>query len=238
MDGCGETDRGGVGKKDTVVMDLHIHSSYSPDGAVNPREIVKALRKKGFAGGVIADHNTIQGGVEGERWGKEMGVLMVPGVEVSTASGHVLGLGIREDVQRGMSVAETIEAIENMGGVAVAAHPYRFWSGLGEREVRNNPFRVVEVKNGRSGPGSNRKARDLAMGLGKNMTGGSDSHDLYHIGWAYTVFTVPVESADDVIDAILRGETDGAGKDRGALDTLKYTAKSVSEWLGRGMKKM
>ncbi len=52
---------------------------------------------------------------------------------MTTSEGHLLAYGINGPVPKGLPVQETIDLVHNGGGIAVAAHPYRAWSGLAER---------------------------------------------------------------------------------------------------------
>ncbi|WP_248926461.1 PHP domain-containing protein [Paenibacillus hamazuiensis] len=77
--------------------DLHSHTTAS-DGTVPPRENVRMAREAGLAAIAITDHDTVAGVDEAMREGERLGVIVVPGVEISTfAAGqdiHVLGLFI------------------------------------------------------------------------------------------------------------------------------------------------
>ncbi len=109
-------------------IDMHIHTSYSPDGMVEPVEVLKIAKKLGLSAVAITDHNEIKGALKAKN-AKIIDVIV--GEEVSTSAGHVLAYNIQSLIPRGLSVAETIDKIHECGGIAVIAHPYRFWSGVG-----------------------------------------------------------------------------------------------------------
>ena len=48
--------------------DLHIHSKYSYDGILEPKDIVKIAIKKGLDGIAITDHNTVKGALEAKKY--------------------------------------------------------------------------------------------------------------------------------------------------------------------------
>jgi len=137
-----------------------------------------------------------------------------------------------------MGVLETIERIHDLGGIAVAAHPYRFWSGLGEDNVIGRPFDGIEELNGRSNFRGNRKAHALVKQMKASVTGGSDSHENFTLGDAYTVFPEGTDTVDKAIQAILDHQTKVGGGSRTRTHTVHYVTKSVSEWLRRGMRRM
>src|SRR3989304_3487997 len=117
-----------------MLVDLHNHTRHSPDSRVDPQELVTLARRIGLDGIAVTDHNAV-GGVreagEAAGAGAGPGFPVTPACEISTSEGHVLAYGVREAIPRDRGVRETVEQIAALGGVAVAAHPYRFWSGLG-----------------------------------------------------------------------------------------------------------
>ncbi len=220
-----------------MLVDLHNHTRYSPDSRVSPAELVAVARRIGLQGLAITDHNAVGGIAEAEgAAGKDFVVL--PGIEVSTAAGHVLGYGVREAILRGLSVAETVERITALGGVAVAAHPFRFWSGIGARALGEATFPAYETANARTLRRGNVRARDLAKLAKVGETGGSDSHFLDEVARAVTAFDSGVSSADALLDQLARRRTRSQGFDRDASGTLRYVPKAVGEWIGRGLKRI
>ncbi|OPY31063.1 MAG: putative hydrolase [Methanomassiliicoccales archaeon PtaU1.Bin124] len=217
--------------------DLHIHSIHSPDGSNEVKDIIRILRSQGINGAAFTDHNSVEGGREALGL-KEKDFLVIPGVEVSTIEGHIIALNVTEPIERNLSVIETIHRIHGLGGIAVAAHPYRFWSGLGEENIIGQPFDAVEVLNGRSNDRGNAKAVKLARDLKAPVTAGSDSHENMTLGDAFTVFPEGTETIDQAIQAILHHQTKTGGRSRNVSHTVKYVTKSVSEWIGRGMRRM
>src|SRR2546425_5681778 len=156
-------------------FDLHNHTRYSPDSRVDPAALVDAARKIRLAGIAITDHNSV-GAIAAAEAAADRDFLVIPAIEVSTRSGHVLGYGIREVVPRDLSVSETAERIVALGGVPVAAHPFRFWSGLGPVAVAETTFPAYETCNGRTLRRGNLRAPALARERKPGETGGSGSH--------------------------------------------------------------
>lgn len=74
--------------------DLHTHTRAS-DGMNSPAENVRLAKEKGLTGLAITDHDTVAGLQEAMEEGEKQGVIVVPGVEISTRAGgkdiHVLG---------------------------------------------------------------------------------------------------------------------------------------------------
>jgi predicted metal-dependent phosphoesterase TrpH len=218
-------------------LDLHVHTEHSSDGKNKVEDIIRILKEKGFGGAAILDHNSPNGAREALNM-HPVDFIVVPSIEVSSKYGHILALNVTDPIKRDLEVLETIDHIHAAGGFAVAAHPYRYWSGLGEKNVLGRPFDAIEAHNSRSDRSSNRKASILAQNLGAPVTGGSDSHENWSLGTGYTIVPDDCMTADDVIKAISQHRTRVGGDHRTGSNTVGYVSKSVTEWLGRGMKKM
>jgi len=214
--------------------DLHIHSAFSKDGLSTVKEIIEAAKAKGLGCIAIADHNSFEAYEEAS---KSEGIIVIPAEEVSSSEGHILAYGINCEIPRGKGVLETIDMIHDAGGIAVAAHPYRWWSGLGEENVVDG-FDAIEIHNARSKKGSNRKAQKLAQKMGKPVTGGSDAHHAANVGDAYSEFNDNMESWEDIVKEIVAGNATTGGIHRTGPQTVKYGFKSITEWIGRGFRKM
>ena len=217
--------------------DLHLHTVHSPDGSNTVKDVIRILKSQGITGAAFTDHNSPGGGQEALSL-NEKDFLVIPGIEVSSIEGHIIALNVREPIARNLTVDETIEKIHAQGGIAVAAHPYRFWSGLGEKNVVGHPFDAVEILNARSNDRGNAHAAVLAKRLKAPVTAGSDSHENMTLGDAYTVLPESTETVDQAIQAILDHNTKSGGRSRTVSHTVGYVTKSVTEWLGRGMRRM
>jgi len=220
-----------------MLLDLHNPTRHSPDSRVAPSELVTLARRIGLQGLAITDHNAVAGiGEAMSAAGRDF--LVLPGIEVSTASGHVLGYGVREVVPRDLSVAETVERITALGGIAVAAHPFRFWSGLGSEALGEARFSAFETSNGRTLRRGNERARERARASKVGETGGSDSHFLDEVARAVTSVDSGMTTADDLLQQLAAGKTHSQGFDRDVSGTLRYVPKAVGEWVVRGMKRI
>ncbi len=178
-------------------LDIHTHSRYS-DGLNTPKEMVNHAKAIGLDGISITDHNEIRGSLKAMEFNSE-NFTVIPGIEVSSADGHILALGVTEIIEKGMSAEETIEKIHALGGIAIAVHPYDILRhGVGDLLYKLK-FDAIEVYNGRTL--SNRKNPErVADELKIPKTGGSDAHSLDELG----VVSIIVE--DDPIESILKGD--------------------------------
>lgn len=84
------------------MIDLHTHSTAS-DGTDSPRELIRKAAEVGLKAIALTDHDTVQGLPEAIEAGKEFGVEVIPGCELSVDSPdgvgwiHIVGLWIPPD---------------------------------------------------------------------------------------------------------------------------------------------
>lgn len=187
--------------------DLHVHTEHSRDGFGSIAEAVRAARARGLNGIAITDHDTVDGNLEAAKIGPD-DFVVIPGIEVSSKDGHILGLGVSEPIPRGLSATETVASIKGQGGLAIAAHPF----GLGRRVgiASKAKFDAIEVFNSRTYLG-NRLAYRFAERNGLPMVAGSDAHHPDEIGLAGV--TINCEPKIDVIlESIAEGEASIFGR--------------------------
>jgi predicted metal-dependent phosphoesterase TrpH len=217
--------------------DMHMHSTASPDAHMDPVEILRSMKAKGFGAIAILDHNSTKGSLAASKQAKEIGIILVRGLEVSSEAGHIGALRMEEEIPRGLSAEETVDRIHSLGGLAVALHPYRIGSGVGESVVRRCKFDAVEIVNGFTSNGRNRKAQRLADSLRLPYTAGSDAHFEKEIGMAY----IEIEDCSDseqLLASIVAGKGRPGGSGLGFGGTIKGAASLMAEWMGRGFKRM
>jgi len=139
-------------------------------------------------------------------------LLIIPGIEVSSLEGHVVGLNIQEVVPKNLTAEETIDRIHNLGGLAIACHPRAlFKASLGWKVSKN--FDAIEVVNASAFPfkRSTRQALEIANRLGIPRVGGSDAHYAPEIGLAYTLVDAEL-SCEEIVKAISKGLCEPFGK--------------------------
>ena len=216
--------------------DLHVHTTWSNDGRSTPQQVIDTCAERGIRVVAISDHNEF--GAYGEVKDNDKGIIVIPAEEVSSDEGHIIGLGIDRQIPKGLSIQETIDAIHEAGGYAVAVHPYRWWSGLGEKNTLKYDFDCTEALNARSVPGANRKSMKLAKRIGKPVTAGSDAHSPGRIGWGYVDLPDDITNWQEAVAAVMAGKAEPHSVSRRFSETIRYGIKSIGEWLLRGCKKM
>jgi predicted metal-dependent phosphoesterase TrpH len=205
-------------------FDLHVHTVRSPDAHTKIEDLPAIIRAKGLDGVATTEHNNFDPPTFSD-------VIILPGIEVSSRDGHVIGLGVREKIASGLSADETIQRIHDQGGVVIIPHPYDpVCECVKLRELTVRPD-AVEVTNADalSFYISRWMARRDARKLKLPEVGGSDSHIPQTIGDAYTVIDSASSSVRDVLEAIRAGRVRPEGHATSAANKLrklrfKYTA--------------
>ena len=184
-------------------IDLHTHSTYS-DGLGRPEDILEGAREKGLDGLAITDHHTLDGyfsvrDMEGD-------LLIIPGFEVETEAGHILVLGLEELPSgiEGISYEELIGWVRERSGLTVIAHPAISRFHMAEWN-RSKPD-AVEVLNAMY-PLQFFVQRGLRLSqrMGLPALGGSDAHNHFTVGDAYSVVDVEKANVEEVLMAIKGG---------------------------------
>jgi len=199
-----------LGNISNMRFDLHIHSNYSPDSGLDVDDILKKAVKKGLDGIAICDHDTLTGSFHARKRVIELNLplMVLPAVEVSTNRGHLIVLGVRQDIPSGLDPKDTIRIAKQIGGVVIAAHPFKIRS-IGN--VDGLDVDAIETFNSRCIFGENKKAKQMAIELEIPQVGGSDSHMLATIGSGYTEIDAQPDEIS-VLDAIRNGKTRPGGK--------------------------
>lgn len=200
--------------------DLHMHTTVS-DGLSTAKALLAHVeQQKQLDVIAITDHDRLDASLWAYAHRDRYSFDIVPGVEVTTIGGHVLALWVTEPIPMRMSLAETVSAIHEQGGVAVLAHPFHVHmpeiARSAQRYFRQPQLLVawgfdgLEVHNaGVLTPGSNWLARRFAAKLGLTALGNSDAHTLGAIGSGQTRFVG--RTAEDLRQAITDRATRAEG---------------------------
>ena len=192
-------------------IDFHCHTWFSSDSATPPELLLENARKRGLHGIVITDHDSclaIQYLQERQLVRADGmpvdGFLVIPGVEVSTADGHVLCIGVTLSNQwKGRPAIEVCHAIHEAGGLAIVSHPFdAMRSGVSRVIVDELPIDALEVFNASSSSSRNRAAYEYAAQRNLPMVASSDSHVPSTIGISHTILLTEDLSTQGVLKQI------------------------------------
>ena len=123
--------RATLAKRPLIEVDLHMHTDHSGDCATPVEVLLQTARDRGLGAIAITDHNEVSGALEAAAIAESMdGLKVIVAEEVKTAEqGEVIGLFLKEKIPKGLTMAETIAAIREQGGLVYVPHPFdRFHS--------------------------------------------------------------------------------------------------------------
>jgi len=204
-------------------LDLHNHTDCSADGLMSAASLLETARSRGIDVVAVTDHNSVRGALQSLELAAADPSLprVIPGIELLTAEGEIIGLYVQEDIQPGLSLAESAALIREQGGLVYLPHPYDvFRRGTVARDARGRAAEladIIEVVNGRSlSPRATKKAAALAERLAKVRGAGSDAHCRAEVGVACVV--VEAGPSRDTLVALLE-----AGRLENGLNPREYT---------------
>ncbi len=217
-------------------IDLHCHSFFSGDGVSSPEALIASARKKGLHGFAMTDHNTsdacrylLDKGLMREDGLPVDDFVIIPGVEVTTAEGHLLCLGVILPYLKGTPAKEVCELVHAQGGLAIPPHPYDlFRAGIRQAVLDTLPIDGLEVFNAATTlKRYNKQAFEYATMKDLPMTAGSDAHHEAAIGTAYTILHTEDFSVQGLLGQIRKG-TELNQRYMSPKDALK---KTWNNWL-------
>ncbi len=194
------------------LADIHMHTNYSYDGTASVSDVLRKAKQIGLDVIAITDHDEVAGAIEAVSLASHYGIEVIPGIEITTAEGDLLAYFITQKVDAGLSLADTVLKVRELGGVCVVAHPMSRGFGMNSASADTiiaalkNPEVAetlvgIEAYNGTAiDRMSNHYARILAMRLKIASTGSSDAHILDTIGFGATEFEG--NSAADLLIAL------------------------------------
>jgi predicted metal-dependent phosphoesterase TrpH len=215
-----------------IKADLHVHTTYSKDSLITPKDLIYYAKKSGLNAVAVTDHNQLDGAY---KIAKETDFLIIPGMEVSSADGHIVALNISELIPQGLSAVETVERIHRAGGIAIACHPFVLFKGCLKENVCEN-FDAIEIVNARAFPfkRSVKKATQTAERLRLSRVGGTDAHYGPQIGYGYTIIEASEPNVEAITKAIVDGHCQSFGKAVPITLNLMQEFQRVRRMLNRG----
>jgi predicted metal-dependent phosphoesterase TrpH len=177
-----------IADRPLIEVDLHMHTDHSTDCATPVEVLLETARDRGLGAIAITDHNEVSGALEARRIAAGMDdIKVIVAEEVKTAEqGEVIGLFLEQKIPKGMTMAETIAAIREQGGLVYVPHPFdRFHSVPDYEHLLDmvEEIDVLEVFNPRVAVTAfNEEAERFARKYRIVPGAGSDSHVAQGLG--------------------------------------------------------
>src|SRR5262245_16662336 len=191
------------------------------DGWISPARLVQTAIARQLTLIAVTDHDHVEGARRVEELLAQLDspVRMITGVEVSTRSGHLLGLYVKKAPRPLRPVEESIDAIKEQGGLVIVPHPLgRLVPSLSRRRIDSllaagYEIDAVETYNPSPANASQRAAvRSANEEWGLAEIGSSDAHFWQHIGAGYTRF--PGSTSEDLRRAIIDRTVRAGGQEQ------------------------
>ncbi|MDY6903299.1 MAG: PHP domain-containing protein [Thermodesulfobacteriota bacterium] len=186
-------------------FDLHTHTTLSACSSLDARDLIDAAGKAGLDGVCITDHQTMAIDRHITEGRQANGIVVIIGMEYATPDGDFLIFGPISRIPENLSADALLTEVDNCGGVAIAAHPFRKDRPVSETVVRDGKCTIMETINGRNSVLEDLKTSQWRKRYGLTETGGSDAHTPPEVGAAFTRFYTPVYSHADLVHALKNG---------------------------------
>jgi predicted metal-dependent phosphoesterase TrpH len=212
-----------------ILADLHMHTDHSHDCAVPVADLLDYAEAQGLGAIAITDHNVFAGAQEAVQLARRRDLVVIPGEEIKTEKGEVIGLFLDEEIERGLPMANTIAAIREQGGVVYLPHPFDRLHTIPDAPTlhRHMPeIDVFEVYNARLlFEGFNDEALRYARKYNLTMGAGSDAHVLQGVGTGLVRMRA-FENAAEFLISLRSAEIVRRPKSLVYLQGLKWVAQS------------
>lgn len=225
--------------------DLHIHTLAS-DGTDSVVDVLDHVERQGFLDVIaIADHERIDAAVAGRQIARDRGlkVQVVVGEEISTRGGHLLALFLEAPIPPLKSLAWSIEAVHDQGGLAIPAHPLVPFPMCAQASVlrkllaSDNPAVRPDTIETFNPTALGRYRHDAVVRFadehGLARFGNSDAHTAGAIGTCWTTF--PGRDPADIRRAIGSRLTQHHGGFHGSFEQVGVYGRQLAKY-SRGWK--
>jgi predicted metal-dependent phosphoesterase TrpH len=216
--------------RDWIVVDLHMHTSWSHDCSIDVDELIPHAESEGLGAIAITDHNVFGGALEALERAQRHKLIVIPGEEIKTGEdGEVIGLFLQEEIPRGLSFAETIAAIRAQGGLVYVPHPFDRLHSIPRAETLHKHLAeidVFEVYNARLlFDAYNDEAVRFARKYNLTGAAGSDAHVLQGVGTG-AVRMRRFDGAEEFLLSLRSAEILRRPKSLAYLQGLKWVAQA------------
>jgi hypothetical protein len=190
--------------------DFHVHAAPG-DGSLTPSALRDEAVRQGIDVIAITNHNQfVAASLVSSLAGDLDRPIVLTGEEVTNPDYHLIAVGIDHVVRSDLSAADAVAAIHAQGGVAIAAHPTRSFSGYDDATLAvvdgtevAHPERIEKYR--RDYIETFARARRLNPHVAP--IGSSDIHNTPALGQCRTFVFARERSARGVLEAIRAGRT-------------------------------
>jgi predicted metal-dependent phosphoesterase TrpH/glycosyltransferase involved in cell wall biosynthesis len=216
--------------RDWIVVDLHMHTTWSHDCSIEVDELLDHAEAEGLGAIAVTDHNVFGGALEAAERSRGRELVVIPGEEVKTdGQGEVIGLFLTEEIPRGLTFADTLEAIRAQGGLVYVPHPFDRLHSIPDPATLHRHLAeidVFEVYNARLlFEAYNVEAARFAKKYNLTAGAGSDAHVLQGVGTG-AVRMRRFEGPEEFLVSLRDAEVLRRPKSLAYLQGLKWVAQA------------
>jgi predicted metal-dependent phosphoesterase TrpH len=188
--------------------DLHLHTAEDPNDRVSytAKELISKAADQGFEVLAITNHECLTFNKRLSAYARELGILLIPGMEINVRHRHVLFLN--PPPGKRVSDFSSLFALRRPDNLIIAPHPYypnpRSLNGYLLRNLKL--FDAIEYCHFYSSRiNFNQKAVALSKLHGMPLVGNSDTHFLPQLGTTYSLIYAEKEP-EAIFEAIRQGK--------------------------------
>jgi predicted metal-dependent phosphoesterase TrpH len=186
-------------------FDLHMHTYYSFDSLIQPKQLIKSALNLDYRVIAVTDHNTIRGALATKEKARGENLVVIVGAEIYTDCGDIIGLFLSEEI-KSREFKHVVQEIQDQNGLVYLPHPYASHTKLEKIDLKS--IDVIEARNGRKPEWQNQLSVKLAKELDKPGVGGSDTHILFEFGGVYNQTGEYLETEESIRKVILSKRTE------------------------------
>ncbi len=205
----------------SIKLDLHIHTTHSGDSLIKPYDLLNYVKKRELDGIAITDHGNLKAYNTIKKEFEEKELILIPGMEIETHIGEVIGLFIENEIDlSNNNFFKIVKEIKKYNGLVIIPHPFDFLRrnhlkmNLISKEIIDKYIDGIEIINSRIiFKNCIKKAENFNRKHQLFETGGSDAHTTKEIGRGYTqINEISDNSLNSIKKALISKKSQSKGK--------------------------
>ena len=199
-----------------MIIDMHVHTVASGDSLIAAEDLIEHAIDLGLDAICVTEHDSYLSSAVVEEFAEGTSLKVFRGVEVATASGHMLVYGVTNDDwkdylnQHKGNAQRLVDYVRSIDGVIVPAHPFDpAKPGVRDAVPTLAGVFAIEGFNGQAEAADNLRAQELGRRLNLRLLGGSDAHSLFELGRCVTEFDNDILTVTDLIAELKEGRFKG-----------------------------
>jgi predicted metal-dependent phosphoesterase TrpH len=185
----------GASGSEMIKVELHVHTNSSKDSLLGKFTLLAMCKLRGISCLAITDHDKLENAILYSPFFLKHGINIIPGEEIMTQKGEIIGLFLKQCIPPGLTPEETVKEIRAQGGLVYIPHPYdktRFRSVLDPESIDciKSSIHIMECHNGRNSDCYCTKVQNaMCEKWGFLKAVGSDAHTFLEMGRNYLLMS-------------------------------------------------